>query len=141
MDISDHFPIFYYIDEEIILNRKGKEAILKRKINSLSILTFKNILSIYDWEALFSENYPDIAYNEFGLIFSKAYDSAFPEIQMKVKTKTLLSPGINTDIKKSSQKKQKLYEKFLKRQTYNSERTYENYKNLFEKIKSSFTKL
>ena len=30
-----------------------------------SILTFKNILSDCDWEALFPENHPNIAYNEF----------------------------------------------------------------------------
>ena len=33
MDISDHFPIFSYLDEEIILHRKGEETIFKRKIN------------------------------------------------------------------------------------------------------------
>ena len=64
-------------------------------------------------------------------MFSKAYDSTFPEIQIKVKTKTLLSPWIIQGIKKSSKKKQKLYKKLLKKQTYHSGRTYKNYKNSF----------
>ena len=45
---------------------------------------------------MYSENHSDIAYNEF-LIFSKAYDSAFPEIQTKVKIK-ILSPWITKSL-------------------------------------------
>ena len=44
-------------------------------------------------------------------------------------------------IKKSLKQKQKLYKKFSKKRTYDSERTNKNYKNLFEKIKSSSKKL
>ena len=33
-DISDYFPIFSYIDEEIILDKKGEQTIFKRKINN-----------------------------------------------------------------------------------------------------------
>ena len=36
---------------------------------------------------------------------------------------------------KSSKRKQKLYEKFLKRKTYKNEKNYKAYKNLFEKVK------
>ena len=37
---------------------------------------------------------------------------------------------------RSLKKKQKLYEKFLKNRTYNSEKTYSNYEDLFGKIKN-----
>ena len=94
-----------------------------------------------DWEALYSENHADIAYNEFLKIFSKAYDSIFSDIQVNVKTKTILSQWIVKGIKKSSKNKQKLYKKFLKERAYNSERRYKNNKNLYEKIKSSPKKL
>ena len=36
---------------------------------------------------------------------------------------------------KSSKKKQKLYDKFLKNKTYQNEINYKNYKNLFETLK------
>ena len=62
---------FSHIHEEIILDRKGEQTIFKRKINDQFILTFKNILSICHWEALYPENHPDIAYNNLLKVFSK----------------------------------------------------------------------
>ena len=47
-DISDYFPIFSYIDEEIILDKKGEQTILTRKINDKFVLTSENICSICD---------------------------------------------------------------------------------------------
>ena len=44
--ISDDFPIFLYINEEIIIDRKGGETTFKQKINDQSILSFINIISI-----------------------------------------------------------------------------------------------
>ena len=55
-------------------NEKKQFLNEKQKI-SLFILSFKNILSNCDWEALYSENPPDIAYNDFIKIFSKTYDT------------------------------------------------------------------
>ena len=63
-----------------MFDRKGEETTFKPKINDQSILTFKNILCNCNWEALYFENHPDIAYNKFLNIFSEAYDAAFPKI-------------------------------------------------------------
>ena len=87
---------------------------------------------------MYSENHPDIADYELLGIFSKVYDTAFPEIQIKVITKALLSPWIFRNLRK---KQQNLYKTFFKKQTYDSEKTYTNYENFSEKIKSSFKKL
>ena len=54
---------------------------------------------------MYSENHSDIAYNEF-LIFSKAYDSAFPEIQTKIKIK-ILSPWITKSLVLGDHRKRK----------------------------------
>ena len=129
-DFQINFLFFSYTDEEIVFNSKGEETIFKRKINDQSILTFKNILSNCNWEALYSENCAEIAYNKLLKIWSKSYDTTFPEIQIKVHTKTLLSAWITEGIQKSLRKKQKLYKKFLKKQSYN----FENTKNVFKKI-------
>ena len=82
---------------------------------------------------MYSENYPDIAYNEFLNIFFKAYDSAFPRNPEKSLKKTLLSPWVTKGIQKPLKKEQKLYEKLLKKRTC-------DYKNIFDRIKSSSTK-
>ena len=68
------------------------------------------------------------------------YDEAFPEVEIKVKTKSLLSPWITKGLLKSSKTKSKLYNKYLKNKTYQNEMTYKNYKNLFESVKSRFKK-
>ena len=56
-------------------------------------------------------------------MFSKAYDTPFPEIRKMIKTKSSLSPWITKGIQ-ISKRKQELYEKFLKKWTYTSEKIY-----------------
>ena len=98
------------------------------------------ILNMHFPFAIGRKNRPDIAYNEFLKIFSETYDSAFPEILIKCKTKTLISPWVTKRIQISSETNQKLYEKFLKKSTYDSEKTYKNYKNLLGKNQKLFQK-
>ena len=54
---------------------------------------------------------------------------------MPNKAKTSQNPWITKGIAKSSKKKQKFYERFLKKRTLHNEQNCKNYKNLFEKIK------
>ena len=49
-----------------------------------------------------------------------------------VKSKTLKKRWITKGIIKSSKTKQRLYDKFLKSKTYERERSYKNYRKLFE---------
>ena len=51
-----------------------------------------------------------------------------------------LSPWITKGIKKSSKRKQKLYEKFLKKRNAFNETFYKSYTNLFEAIKRNSPK-
>ena len=48
---------------------------------------------------------------------------------------------VTKGIPKSSKKKQRLYEKYLKRRTTENEKIYKNYKRLFESIKKKSKKL
>ena len=58
-----------------------------------------------------------------------------------MKNKDLNSPWITKGIKKSSKRKQRLYEKFLKNRTEKHELAYKTYKRLFESIKKHSKKL
>ena len=78
---------------------------------------------------------PNKAYKYFLNIFIDIYDKSFPKSEVKVKFKSDQSPWITKGIAKSSKKKQRLYEKFLKNRTPKNEETYKTYKNLFETIK------
>ena len=63
------------------------------------------------------------------------YDTFFPKKKIQINKKNLASPWITKGIIKSSKRKQKLYEKFLKRKTPHNENNYKDYKRLFETIK------
>ena len=58
-----------------------------------------------------------------------------------MKSKDLNSPWITKGIKKSSKRKQRLYEKFLKNRTEKHELAYKIYERLFESIKKHSKKL
>ena len=57
-DISDHFPIFTFIEDEINKNDTGKTTIFKREINENTKEIFKNMLKNYDWDAVFANVTP-----------------------------------------------------------------------------------
>ena len=58
------------------------------------------------------------------------YDNVFPIKRIEIKQKDSLSPWITKGIKKSSEKQQRLYEKFLKHKTEANLNKYKDYKKL-----------
>ena len=112
LDISDDFPIF------TILNSKIHNECLKAKISTRAI----NILSSTDWIIPFDltildKTITNESYDQFIKTFSLIYYDCFPIKIIEIKTKNLLSPWITKGIKKSSKRKQKLYERFLKKKS------------------------
>ena len=134
-DISDHFPIFLISEKRDIDIHQDKITIYKRHFNDVSINAFKNLLQNVNWNKIYTQEDANKAYNLFLNLFLNCYEKAFPIIKLKIKTKTFLSPWMTKGILKSSKKKQKLYEKFLKHRTVGNLEKYKNYKNLFEMIK------
>ena len=60
---------------------------------------------------------------------------------MKLKVKDIQNPWITSVIKKSTKRKQCLFENFLKTRSQKSELEYKNYRNLFDTIKKRPKKL
>ena len=60
---------------------------------------------------------------------------------MKRKRKTLLNPWMSKGLQKSSKKKQKLYDRFLKNRTDLNEKSDKDYKSLFEILKEKSKQL
>ena len=114
--------------------------IIKREINDKSITYFKTLLSIVDWKHMLNENCPNNAYNEFLRIFFDLYNEAFPNQNIKIKRKSFNSPWMTKGLVKSSKKKQRLYEKFLKNRNPEKELNYKQYKTLFESLKKKSKK-
>ena len=59
----------------------------------------------------------------------------FPLTEIEIRPKNLKTPWFSKGLKESSKTKQRLYIKFLKNKSAESEEKYKNYKNLFEKLK------
>ena len=130
--ISDHFAIFFGLNTcEKSKPEDKAQFIYKRIYEEKQIQLFKH-------ETL---DNPNTAYESFFDKFFKTYDKYFPKVRIKIKAKTIQNPWITKGITKSSKKKQKLYERFLKKRTPQNEQKYKNYKNLFETIKKKGKKI
>ena len=125
VDISDHFPIFFTSKAIKIKASKDPVFVMKRDINLFTLSLFKEKLLEVDWGFLKTIQDPNEAYKSFLLVFGNLYEIAFPKIKIKVNSKNQLSPWITRGIIKSSKRKQKLYEKFLKNRNFANK---ENYK-------------
>ena len=73
--------------------------------------------------------------------FSGIYDHAFSVKEMKIKRKTLLNHWMSKGLQKSSKKKQKLYERFLKNRSGQNEKRYKDCRSLFKILKEKSKKL
>ena len=119
-DISDHFPIFLIANPELD-SHPLDTTILKRLIDEKSTNNFKTLLSEVNWDDVYKLNSPNTTYDLFIQTFTDLYDKCFRKVKIKLKTKSLLSPWITKGLKKSSKRKQKLYDKFLKNKSYKNE--------------------
>ena len=133
-DISDHFGIFCVLKTD--LERKSNnEYFPRRDISESNVKKFKELMNTVDWNLITQTLNPNDSYCIFIEKFIKIYDQAFLLQKIRIKGKSLVSPWITKEIRNSSRKKQRLYEKFLKHKTTKTLETYKNYKNLFEKLK------
>ena len=139
-DISDHFPIFL-ISKDLTLDSSNELThITKREINDKSTAYFQNLPSIVDWTHVINENFSNNAYNEFLRIFLGLYNEAFPKQKIKIKQKSFNSPWMTKGLVKSSKKKQRLYENFLKNRNTEKDLNYKQYKILSESLKKKSNK-
>ena len=75
----------------------------------------QNILSTTDWNDVLGTTVTNESYDQFIKRLSLICDGCFSIKLIEIKTKNLLSPWITKGIKKSSKRKQKLYNKCLKK--------------------------
>ena len=134
-DLSDHFPIVFAIKTNETTQRPVVKSTYKRSYCEKNIDKFKNTLHNRNWDDIQKIADPNKAYKYFLDIFTDIYDNSITKLEVKIKFKNDQSPWITKGIAKSSKKKQRLYEKFLKNRTPENEETYKTYKNLFKTVK------
>ena len=134
-DISNHFPIFFIFKCVVDTTEVREEFIYKRNYSGNSIETFKQKLRKVNWNEIKQSDNANESYAKFSEICTSLYEECFPNFTIRLNEKKNLSPWITKGIKKSSKRKQKLYEKFLKKRSAFHETAYKAYKSLFEAIK------
>ena len=140
-DISDHFPICIIISSTEKLVENKHTYVYKRVITDEATERFNQALYESDWVKIETCNNPSECYKLFFSRFLIISENVFPRKKIKLKVKDIQSPLITSGIKKSSKRKQRLYENFLKTRSQKSELEYKNYKNLFETRKKRSKKL
>ena len=135
-DVSDHFPICLVIPSLKISLKNKIIYSYKRSFNEQTIFNFKKKLFQIDWQEIETLQNPRDAYTYFLEQFLTLYDTFFPLKKIKIKAKDLRSPWITNGIKKSSKRKQRLCNKFLKNRNEDNETEYKNYRKLFAAIKN-----
>ena len=89
---------------------------------------FKHKLRPVSWDIITNSSDTNKAYDNFIEIFSSLFDECFPKKKIELKPQKYNNPWINKGIKKSSKRKQKLYEKFLKNRNEKNKKLYKSYK-------------
>ena len=137
--VWDPFIIFSYFSIFSNNLKQGKlnhiVAVQKQNLNSRNNKDFKANLPFVNCEFLNDIQYPSSAYKEIFFAFSYICNTPFRFQNVKVKLKDVETPWMSKDLKKSSKQKQNLYMKYLRKKDMKSKETYENYKNIFEKLK------
>ena len=130
-DLANHFPIVIALKNDGPSHQHSKTKHKYKRFNH-------RLLSI-NWDEIKNYDDPNEAYKQFFNIFNSIYDIYFPKVFVRLKTsysESLVTKGIAN----SSKRTQKLYEKFLKHRTRETELAYKSYKNLFESQKKKAKK-
>ena len=105
-----------------------KNIIVKRDIYEARIEHFKSLINSIDWGLVTQTSLPNDSYNIFLEMFLQIYDQAFPQRKIEIKPKNFVSPWTTQGLRKSSRKKQRLYEKLLKQRNSKNEEVYKMYR-------------
>ena len=94
---------------------------MKRNISEQSIKKFKQKLRDVTWDDIKIFDSVNHSYDRFLQIFLSLYNECFPKIKIKLKPQKNFRPWKALRIRKSSKRKQRLHENFLKTRTAKNE--------------------
>ena len=113
-DISDHLPVSIWFSCKTEMSSMPSNY-STRIVNDHSINLFKALLMDTQVSCLCNENDPNAAYDTFFDKITKAYNKAFPVIQVGKKNhRTFKNPWMTKGLLKSCNKKHKLHRLFIK---------------------------
>ena len=132
-DLSDHLPIFQitkYTQPQTVNKNVSKNVIEKRIVNDLSIATFKEKLTSFDWKDFDNNNNVNDCYDYFVTNFTTLFDDSCPKIKITTDRKAFNSkPWMTSSLINCCKKKNLLYKQFMRKKLKVAEKRYKNYKN------------
>ena len=135
--ISDHFPIFISVNDIFNENKTSSKLtkVTKRVYKPDQIKSFEEKIQTLNWSSVINKHDTNESYDEFTYEVSKIYNNFFPIETKYVKEKNVLNKWMTSGLLKSSKQKQKLYKKFVKHKTIETESKYKRYVKEFNKLK------
>ena len=130
-DLSDHLVTFALSHDNISFN--ASNSYLSRDFSETNRHRFTSFLREQSWNSLCVIDDPNLALDHFLDIITILYDLAFPLIT-KHPHKRRCHPWVTPGIKKSINRKNKLYSKFHKNPTLFNEITYKAYRRNLNSI-------
>ena len=107
--ISDHFPIYALVYDEV-LPRKIEKKLFKRSCKEDNLNKFNGSLTLTDWSKLFNTDDPNESYRRFINEYLRQFDASFPIKCIKGKQMNKFrSPWLTPAILKSLNRKNRLY--------------------------------
>ena len=137
-DLSDHFPVFAVIEQNIAVPHNESQYVTmnKRLNNEVCDAKFRDLLSNTDFSDVNDAATVDDMYNKFSVKLCNAYNDAYPCIEIRRRKIDLLKPYINADLRSLIREKhriQRLYRRFP--YTYGTQ-----YKRLKNKVNKAISK-
>jgi hypothetical protein len=130
--ITNAFPIIFFVPTS--KPRTVTKSIFARDFSEQNINKFITALNSMRWQAVLSEEDPQIAYNLFSDTFFNLYDLQFPKKEIKFnRSFHSIEPWMTKGLLTSRREKLRLASLASKRPTEFASQTYKTYRNLFNK--------
>ena len=110
-DITDHLPIFTFID----ITKRDINATHLKKFRCFSVenkIKFKNMLHEFDWSCMSSHHDVNYMTNVFDETLQNLYDECFPIVTKQISTKRVKNPWMSSGILKSVKNKSAMFKRF-----------------------------
>ena len=128
-DITDHLPLFQITTSFFGNSKHSAKTYFKRNINPDTLRSFTVDIESLDWGEVYQCNDADDAYNKFTSHFSKSYNRHFPLVQRHPSRMKNNQPWITPAIARSSNRKNKLYRRYLRSPSDANKCLYTRYRN------------
>jgi len=136
-DITDHFPVFHFINKDKTKTESAKHKhnfFYKRNITKATIKSFKTELAQTNWNDVLNNSYANESYDIFISTFGSLYDNHFPKKKTRINKRRENKPWITAGMIKSIKTRNNLYIKFIKNPNNVNKSKYVKYRNKLTKL-------